>query len=70
MNEQDRQLLKEHIELFQYDPDDEHRKKLLAVVRKIDPKGYDNLMKSQCAYEFHMILEAIKNDSCRHSQQK
>ena len=70
MNEQDRRLLDELIAQFQFDPDDDNRKRLLDVVRRIDPKGYGNLMKSQCAYEFHMILEAMKDDSCRHSQQK
>jgi len=59
MTEQERQLLKKHIELFAHDVSDEQRNTLLDVVKKIDPNGYGNLMKSQCAYEFHMILEAI-----------
>ena len=59
MNELDRQLLKEHIALFEHDESDEQRAILLDVIKKIDPRGYQNLMKSQCAYEFHMILKAI-----------
>ena len=61
MNEHDRQRLFEHIALFAYDTSDEQRAILLDVVKKVDPRGYHNLMKSQCAYEFHMILEAILN---------
>ncbi len=61
MNKQDKQRLKKHIDRFELDTSDEHRSSLLKVVRKVDPKGYDNLMKCQCAYEFHMILEAILN---------
>jgi len=59
VNKDDRQLLKYHIDLFNFDPSDEKRAVLLDVVKKVDPRGYDNLMKSQCAYEFHMILDAI-----------
>jgi len=59
MNDNDRQLLKDQIALFQYDVSDEQRNKLLDVVKTVDPKGYEHLIKSQCAYEFHMILEAI-----------
>ena len=61
MNEDDRQLLKKHIALFENDLSDEQRDILLDVVKKVDPKGYANLMKCQCAYEFHMILDAILN---------
>ncbi|MCE5248653.1 hypothetical protein LLG96_00385 [bacterium] len=61
MNEQQRQLLEEHIALFENDESDEQRAILLDVIKEIDPRGYQNLMKSQCAYEFHMILEAILN---------
>ena len=53
------QLLRERIAAFNYDPTDKQRSMLLDVVEKVDPKGYNNLMKCQCAYEFHMILEAI-----------
>jgi len=59
VNKSDRQLLKEHIDRFNFDPTDEQRAVVLDIVRRVDPKGYDNLMKSQCAYEFHMILDAI-----------
>jgi hypothetical protein len=59
VNEHDRQLLKEHIALFEHNPSDEQCAILLDVVKKVDPRGYDTLMKSQCAYAFHMILKAI-----------
>lgn len=61
MNENDKQLLKERIEAFNFDPTDEHRELVLDIVKKVDPKGYHNLIKSHCAYEFHMILDAILN---------
>ncbi len=60
MNRQDtRQLLKERIAEYNRDPDDEQLPMLLELVKKVDPKGYSNLMMCQCAYEFHMILESI-----------
>ena len=59
MTEQEHRLLEKHIVLFENDVSDEQRDALLEVVRKVAPEGYKHLMKSQCAYEFHMILRAL-----------
>jgi len=59
MTEEEHRLLEKHIALFENDVSDEQRNTLLEVVRSVAPEGYNHLMKSQCAYEFHMILRAL-----------
>ena len=59
MTEDEHRLLEKHVALFENDVSDEQRDTLLNVVKRVDPKGYGHLMKSQCAYEFHMILRAL-----------
>ena len=56
-----RQVLAERIARFNFDPTDENQQAVMEIVREVDPAGYLNLVKCQCAYEFHMILEAILN---------
>jgi len=59
MNEVDMKHLKELISAFNFDPGDNERTCLLDFVKKVDLQGYNHLMKSQCAYEFHMILDSL-----------
>jgi len=54
-----RKILAERIAAFNFDSTDENRQVVMEIVRDVDPAGYQNLVKCQCAYEFHMILEAI-----------
>lgn len=58
-NSDKRKILAERIARFNFDPTDEHRQAVMEIVQEVDPVGYRNLEKCQCAYEFHMILEAI-----------
>ena len=53
------QLLKERILLYNRNPDDEQLPMLFELVKDYDPRSYEFLIKTQCAYEFHMILESI-----------
>ena len=59
MNEEDMQHLKKLVAAFNFNPDDKERARLLEFVKKVDSKGYGHLMKCQCAYEFHMILDSL-----------
>lgn len=59
MTEDDRRILRMHRTLFDFDVSDEQRDILLEAVRRVDPRGHGHLVRSRCAYEFHMIIDSI-----------
>ncbi len=59
MTEKERRFLEAEVERYRYDVSEERRQALIEAVRQVSPDTYGHLMKSQCAYEFHMIIDAL-----------
>ena len=58
--ENGRRALGDLISRYNRDPDDELVSEILVLVGKFQPEMLGHLERCQCAYEFHMILESIR----------